>query len=180
VTGGSIARRYARALMGIGVERGNYEALGRGLQALADAVAGSRELREALTNPVFPQSQRRAALDALLARLARDRALRALLMMLLERGRVGDVPAVAREFRVLADRQAGRVWAEVTSPRPLDAGQVAQLTQALVRATRKTVVLEQRTDPALLGGVRVKVGSMLYDGSLSSRLLEARESLLAE
>jgi len=177
---GGVARRYARALMGIGVDRGNYEALGRGLQSVADAVAQSRELRETLANPIFPESQRRAVVEALLARLAVDRAVRALLLMLLQRGRIGDAPDVAREFRVLADRQAGRVRAEVTSPRPMDAGQVAQLTQALGRATGKAVVLEQRVDAALLGGVRVKVGSMLYDGSLSSRLQEARETLLRE
>jgi F-type H+-transporting ATPase subunit delta len=178
--GGSVARRYARALMAIGVDRGNYEALGRGLDAVAGALAESRELREALTNPVFPGRQRRAALDAVLGMLAVDRALRAMLMLLLERGRVADVPAVAREFRALCDRQAGRVRAEVRSARPLDAGQVAQLSQALGKATGKTVVMEQQVDPALLGGVRVKVGSMLYDGSLSARLQEARESLLRE
>jgi len=180
MTGGSVARRYARALMGIGVDRGNYEALLRGLQTVADTVVGSRELREALANPAFAAKQQRAILEAVLARLAPDRSLRALLMMMLERGRIGDVPAVAREFRALADRQAGRVRAEVTSPRPLDAGQVAQLSQALGRATGKTVVLDQGVDPALLGGLRVKVGSMLYDGSLSSRLQEARETLLLE
>lgn len=178
--GGSIPRRYARALMGIGVDRGNYEALGRGLQSMADTVAQSRELREALTNPAFAAGQRRGVLEALMTRLAPDRALRALLMIMLDRGRIGDVPAVAREFRTLADRQAGRIRAEVTSPRQLDAGQVAQLSQALGRATGKTVVLEQRVDSALLGGLRVKVGSMLYDGSLSSRLQEAREALLLE
>ena len=178
--GASVARRYARALMAIGVDRGNYEALGRGLQSVADALAQSRELREALVHPIFPESQRRGALEALLTRLAVDRSLHALLLMLLKRGRIADVPSVAREYRVLADRQGGRARAEVTSARPMDAGQIAQLTQALGRATGRTVVLEQRVDATLLGGLRVKVGSMLWDGSLSSRLQEARETLLRE
>lgn len=175
---GSIARRYAKALLAIGIETRTFEALGRELERLGKTYKDSAELREALTNPVFPLSQRQQLLDELGRRLSLSRTTQHFVQLLLTRGRIGYVPDIARELRVLVDAQANRVRATVTSARPLDIAAEVRIKASLERATGKTVILEKREDPALLGGVVTQIGDVVYDGSLITQLNNLRQSLL--
>ena len=176
---GSIARRYAKALLAIGIDAKTYEGLGRELDRLAQTYQKSPDLREALVNPVFPLSQRQRLLDELGRRLALSRTTQHFVQMLLNRGRIGYLPDVARELRALVDTQAGRVRAKVTSAQPLDIAAEVRIKAALERATGKTVILEKREDPALLGGVVTQIGDVVYDGSLATQLANLRQSLLS-
>src|SRR5688572_14778513 len=116
---GSLARRYARALFDVGAEKGTFERLGDEVDALARAYDASRDLAEALTNPIFPRAQRRAVLEAVLERAQVAPTVRHFVLLLLEAERIPYLPAIARELRVLVDDKAGRVHAEVTSATPL-------------------------------------------------------------
>ncbi|MSP17437.1 MAG: ATP synthase F1 subunit delta [Myxococcales bacterium] len=177
---GSLARRYARAMLDIGVAKGTYEQLGRELDDLAKTYAGSRDLGEALTNPVFPRAQRRDVLVATLEKVGVSPVTRNFALLLLERERIPFLPAIARELRLLVDEQAGRVRATVTSARPLAADHVQGIRQSLEQQTGKTVVLETREDPSLLGGVVAQLGDVVYDGSLRTQLEQMRERVLHE
>jgi F-type H+-transporting ATPase subunit delta len=94
--GGSIPRRYAKAIFAIAVDMGNFEILGRELSQLAALWKSSPELRQTLENPVFKLSQKRAVLQAVMPRLAPARQVQSLALLLLERGRIAILPAVAR------------------------------------------------------------------------------------
>jgi len=177
---GSIARRYARALLEIGVAAKNLEALGRELESVAGTLAKSDELRVALENPVFPLSQRRAVLDEVLKRLAISQVMRNFLMLVLDRGRIAEVGAIAREFRALVDEQAGRVRAVLTSARPLWPLVEKRIKSALEAKTGKIVLVEKREDPTLLGGVVAQIGDLVFDGSLRTQLANVRQQLLSE
>jgi F-type H+-transporting ATPase subunit delta len=176
---GSLARRYARALLDIGIAKGSYEQLGRDLDELAALYSGSRDLTEALTNPVFPMARRRAVLEAVLERAAVSPVTRNFVLLLLERERFPYLPAIARELRVMVDERAGRVRAVVTSARPLSPENVASIQAALEKVSGKKVLLEKKEDPALLGGVVAKVGDVVYDGSVRTQLESMRERFLA-
>jgi F-type H+-transporting ATPase subunit delta len=176
--GGSVARRYARALFGIGVDKGNYEALGRELDALADTYAGSPELREALSNPVFRLDQRVAILDKVLPRVSPTPEVRKFALLLLERRRIGALPAIARAYKELVDEKLGRVQAVVTSAKPLDAATAASVQRALERRTGKKVIVESNVDPDLIGGIVARVGDLVFDGSLRTRLDALRARVL--
>ncbi len=176
--GGSISRRYAKAIFEIGVDQGNFEILGRQINELAALWKDSPELRETLENPVFKLSQKRAVLQGLMPRLAPARQVQSLALLLLERGRIAMLPAVARAFEEMCDEKLGRVRAVVKSAKPLDLASETEVRKALERRTGKKVILTTVVDPSLIGGVIAQVAGLELDGSVSSRLSAMKQRLL--
>lgn len=177
---GSVARRYAKALLEIGVVNKTYEGLGREIERLGLVYSTNSELRNALENPIFLLSQRRRLLEDLCRRLAVSRTVQHFALLLLDRGRIVYVPDIARQMRALVDAQAGRVRAKITSARPLDIAAEVRIKAALEKATGKTVVLEKGEDSSLIGGVVTRIGDTVYDGSVATQLKNIRQQLLGE
>ena len=174
---GSLSRRYARALLDIGVDNNNYEALGREIRALADALRSSSELVEALSNPAFPRSDRQKVLEALFPRLGASQITRNFTLLLLDRDRMRILPDVARELEAMINEKAGRVGATVVSATKLTPMQLDALKKALEKLSGKTVEMHKSEDPELLGGVVAKVGDVVYDGSLRTQLEQIRQGI---
>ncbi len=176
---GSIARRYARALLAIGIDSKSFDALQRELERVAEVYSGSADLASTLENPVFPLARRKAVVDEIGRRLALSKTIRNFLMLLLDRGRIDALPAIAREHRALVDEHAGRVRARVTSVQPLAPGAEARLKSALEHRTGKVVVIERQQDPSLIGGVVTQIGDLVFDGSVRTQLAELKRELIA-
>jgi F-type H+-transporting ATPase subunit delta len=177
---GSISRRYAKALLEIGVQQQTYDALGKELDRAADTLRQSPELRVALENPIFPIEKRKLILDELSRRLALSKTVRNFVMLLADKGRISALPDIARAHRTLVDEHAGRIRAVVTSARPLDPMLETRLKTALEKSSGKTIILEKREDPAIVGGLVTQLGDTVYDGSVRTQLQQLREELLAE
>jgi F-type H+-transporting ATPase subunit delta len=177
---GSLARRYAKALLAIGVEQKSYDAFGQELDRVARAMHDYPELRNALTNPVFRIEKRRLILEELARKLAVSKIVHNFVLLLLDKGRIGALPDIARVYHTLVDEQAGRVRATVTSAQPLDEKLTERLKTALEKQSGKTVILEKRQDPAIVGGVVTQIGDLVYDGSVRTQLEQLREQLLAD
>ena len=177
---GSIARRYAKALLSLGLEDHSQEDLVRQLDDLARMLGQSAELRESLGNPIFPLSERKATMEALCTRLGLTRVVRSTVMLLLERGRILALPDIARELGALVDAHAGRVRARVTSATPLSPELEARLRVALEKRHGKKVLLEKLVDPTLIGGLVTEVGDMTYDGSIRYQIETLKAALLPE
>jgi F-type H+-transporting ATPase subunit delta len=175
----SVARRYARALLALGLEEGRFEQVGEELEAVLLAIRERRELRVFLENPGYTPAQRLAAVDAAASALRLSPATANFLRLLVERQRGGDLAAIARAYRSMVDQQAGRVRATVTAARPLSDGELERLREAIGRMTGSSIVLESRTDPALIGGVVAQVGTLQLDGSLRTQLERLRDDLKA-
>ena len=109
-------------------------------------------------------------------RLALSKATQNLAQLLLSRGRVPNLPGIARSLRQMVDEVAGRVRVRLVSAKPLDAAAETRIRSALGKATGKTVLCEKSVDESLLGGVITQVGDVIYDGSLRGELesLKAR------
>ena len=176
--GGSVSRRYAKAIFAIGVDKGNFEILGRELSKLAELWQESEPLRQTLENPIFKMSQKRAVLQGLMPRLAPARQVQSLALLLLERGRIANLPAVARAYEEMSDEKLGRVRARVLSARPLDLASEMAIRKALERRTGKKVLMNTVVDPSLIGGVVTHVAGMVLDGSVASRLSTLKNRLL--
>ena len=174
---GSIGRRYAKALLSIGIESQSYDALGRELDRAAETIATSPELKSALENPVFALSKRHAVLEELARRLALSTPIRNLLLLLLDKNRINALPDIARAHRELVDEQAGRARAVVTSAAPLTPEVEARIKSALEKQTGKTVLIDRKVDASLIGGVVAQVGDMVFDGSVKTQLQQLREQL---
>lgn len=176
--GGSVARRYARALFGMGVDAGNYETLGRELGDFATLWSASPELRHALENPVFKPTEKRAVLEGLLPRVAPTNTVQRFVLLLMERRRIALLPAIARAFQDMADAHMGRVRATVTSAEPLAAGTLERVRRSLEQRTGKKVIVETAVDPELIGGLVARVGDLVLDGSVRTQLADLRAKLL--
>lgn len=171
------ARRYAEAAFEVAQRDGSAEAWLERLEQVAQ-VLGDEEVGRVLENPAIPFEARRDSVERVLGSGAPD-ALRNLLLLLLRRGRIDLVPALAREFRRLVNRRAGITTTVVTSAGELSRDDVEELTARLERFTGGKVELELRVDESLLGGIVVRVGDRLIDGSVRSRLERLRSRVVA-
>ena len=177
VMGGSVARRYARALFGIGVDAGKFEAARATSWASWRRSGTSRdELRQALENPVFKPAKKRAVLENILPRVAPTPEVQRFVLLLLDAAASCCCPRSRAPTSELADAQLGRVRAEVTSAQPLDAG------DARSRAPRRSSSAPARrsssrptVDPDLIGGVVARVGDLVLDGSVRTQLADLRD-----
>jgi F-type H+-transporting ATPase subunit delta len=176
--GGSIARRYAKALFGLGVDENAYERFGQELDELARAYDSSPDLRLALENPVIKAGEKQAIFRVILPRIAPSPPVQRFAMLLLDRGRITLVRAVARAYRELADARAGQVRATITAPAPLAAADLERVRRALEQRTGRKVLVETAVDPNLIGGIVARVGDLVLDGSVRTQLDEMRRRLL--
>lgn len=173
----SSARRYAEAAFEIAERDGNASAWLKGLDRAA-ALASNERAERILDNPALPFEKRRDLLEAALGNDA-PRPLLNLLLLMLRRGRIDLLPRVAAAFLELVNRKAGVTPAHVTSATELSAQDLRALEQRLERLTGGRVDVEIQVDPTLLGGVSVRVGDRLIDGSVRGRLERLRSQVVA-
>ena len=180
---GSLARRYARALIGLAQSPIQRDKLATDLEAFAD-VAGNKDevgrpVLATLATERFAMADRSKLLDVLLRRVGADPLTGKFLRLVLQRGRIEGAPDIARAYRRMADEAAGRINAQITSAAPLSPDSLAKIKAALEKATGRQVVATTAVDPALLGGVALQVGSYLIDGSVRTALAQMRQALRA-
>lgn len=174
----AIAQRWALALLDLGIERKNFEQLGRELDRVSKLYS-AEELSELFKNPKFDTTARKRVLAELLKRVMVSPICRNFLFLLVDRNRIGILPEIVAAFHGLADDRAGRVRAQVTVARRLSEPDVARLRTVLQKSTGKQVVVEQLEDPTILGGIITKIDDKIYDGSIRAQLERLRSELKA-
>ncbi len=174
--GDAIARRYARAVFGLGDAALAAQLLDE-LVRLSDAIVGSDAMRRVLFTPIHPRPQRRAVIGDLAGRLELRRELRAFAAMLVDENRAQHLPSICEALRDLVERAQGRIEAEVTSARELSPAEAGELERALSSRVGARVSLRTSVDPSLIAGVVARVGDLLLDGSLRSQIATLGENL---
>jgi F-type H+-transporting ATPase subunit delta len=175
----SIARRYARALLAVGLEKGRADAVLDELEGLTRAMTESSDLRTLFESPVFSREQRHGVLESLAKKGMVTEPTLSFLRLLVDRERTAHLEQITRIYRDLADEAAGRLRAEVQTSKPLDEAAAGKLGATLEKLTGKKVRLERRVNAALLGGLVAQVGDTVYDGSLKTQLQKIRETALS-
>jgi F-type H+-transporting ATPase subunit delta len=175
---GVIARRYATALLELGSESGQLDALVEELQRAAQVYESSPELRSALSDPLVAIDAKKGILADLGTRLSLGPTARNVLQLLIDRRRISALPPIAQRLRTLADEKRGILRAEVFTAMPLPEEYFGQLQAQLERVTGRRVALDRKLDPTLICGVVARVGDTVYDGSLLARLRSIKESML--
>ncbi len=177
MSSGSLSRRYAKALMEIGLEDGSYQRIGQDVASMANAIQASSELSGILTNPVFPRDDREKIVTSILQRIGASKTVINFSKLLLDRERLRILPDISRELSAMIDEKSGQITAEVTSAVALNSMQQSELKATLESLSGKKVQLETKEDPALLGGLIAKVGDLVYDGSIRTQLRELGRTL---
>lgn len=165
-----LAERYAAALFELADERRVLDPVAADLRALKAMIGESPDLARLVRSPILSRAEQGRALSALAERAGLNPLVRDFLGVVARNRRLFAVPAMIEAYlRTLAARR-GEVTAEVTAAQPLSEAQLQKLGDELRRALGRRVAVEIRVDRALLGGLVVKVGSRMIDGSLKSRL----------
>ena len=178
MTNKTAALRYARAVLEVGIkEQADLEGLERDLAAFAGLLSDHPALAKVLLNPAVPVPRKRAAVVELTTRMQPAAIVGKLLVMLAERDRLVLLPDLLASYRDLLLAHRNVVRAELTTAIPLDPARAAAIEQQLARATGRTVTLQTRTDPAIIGGLVARIGSTVYDGSVTRQLEKMKERL---
>ncbi|MGQ9857265.1 MAG: ATP synthase F1 subunit delta [Thermodesulfobacteriota bacterium] len=173
-----IAKRYARALIQIGQEDGNYEGYGEQLRAFRDLMDASPELRAVMANPIYERQGKKALVGALSQKLGLSPVVSNFLLLLVDKRRIGFFREIVACYERLADEVAGRIRARVVSAVPLDEATVVEIKKQLESMTHMEVLVELQQDPELIGGVVTQIGDKLYDGSVRTQLMSIKENLM--
>lgn len=145
---------------------------------LASSIAADERTLEVLANPAIPGDRRATVLTELLGQRISGPVLN-LIQLLLRRGRIEELPRVAAEFRRLDDERQGITHATATSAAALSPDEVRAITARLEQSTGGRIALDVEVDPSLLGGLVVRVGDRLIDGSVRGRLERLRNQLIS-
>lgn len=175
--GGSLARRYARALLSIGQESGQSRRILEEAETFDRMTAGEPLLREMLESAHVNRRDKKAALEPSLSSAGFLPSTKNFLFLLLDKGRMNILSAIVAELRRMIERIEGIERVEVEVPMPLTKPQRERLRSVLEAKTGKKVVLEEKIEPAVLGGMVVKIGSVVYDGSARTQIRQIRQNL---
>ena len=183
MTSSAVVTRYANALAdvvmggtGVGIEAGDAAAQ---LQAFAQLVQDSPDLRNALTSPSVSLARKRAVLSRLAEAQGMARVIRNFLLVLCDHRRLDAVADVASVFAIVIDERLGFARADIQSAQPLRPQQQNDLVLKISQLTGKNVRPNWQVNPELLGGVVVNVGSKVYDGSVRGQLAAIGRKLAA-
>jgi F-type H+-transporting ATPase subunit delta len=165
-----VGERYAKALFELALAEAGLEAVASDLKTLAALLRESPDLAGAIRSPVYTTDDKLKALKAVAAAAGLSALTVRFLGLLTENRRAAALPSVTVWFQRFYDRHRGVVAAEVTSAVKLTSGQLIGVQKALGQALGKEPEISAVVDPAILGGLKVKVGSRLFDASLKTKL----------
>jgi len=174
----AVARVYASALLRTGEAQQSLPRIVDDLRLLRELYSGDAQFRAFFTSPrVDPRVKREFLLKTFEGRL--DRPVLGLLCVLVDKQREAVLDNVADWFDRFRDLREGRIHAHVTSARALEPDQRDELVSRLAAATGKQVQLHEKVEPRLLGGLVIKVGDRVLDGTLRRKLERLRRELVA-
>ena len=166
----SLGGRYATALFELASESKTIDTVEASLGTVRQALAESADFKALTTSPLIGRVAAAKAIAAVAQSMKLDSTTTSFLGVLAHNRRLGQLPQIIRAFRGLASRYRGEVTADVTSAHPLTAAQVTELKQQLRQRVGSDVAVDLTTDPALLGGLVVRIGPQMIDSSIRTRL----------
>ena len=176
----TLARKYARAFLDVGLQEGNYEDLGKDLGKMAELLKENKELRIVLGSVAYPVATRKEIAKTIGKSLGLSNSTVDFIDILIERDRMDHFPEIIKSFEALCDVVAKRVRATLVTARPLPPELIGEIKKQLEFKTGREVILSTEQDPSLIGGAQTRIGNIIYDGSLKTQLAHVKENLYKE
>lgn len=175
-----IARRYAKGLM-LAARDAELDSLEAELKSLVDVLLGTHsELFKLLDDPAFSPIERKAVLSRIKDTFAMNQVLYYFLVLLIDKGRTMLLPLIHEALVLLIDERRGRVRAHIKSATPIDNKLVNEIKDALAKVCKKEVLTDATIAPELLGGIRVEMGGLIFDGTVKAKLAAIKNKLFYE
>jgi F-type H+-transporting ATPase subunit delta len=171
-----VAKRYARALLGLSEDRAQLEAWGGELERLA-RITDAPEVALHLGSPEVSHEARVEAMAKIAERLELSYPIRSMAVVVARHGRIADLIAIADSYQQQLDALLGRARAMLTFAREPGPEDTAAVTRGLEAMSRKSIIATVKVDEKLLGGVIAELEGKTYDGSLATRLREVGRRL---
>ena len=166
----SLSGRYASALFGLARDGQQINAVSTSLESLSRALAESPDLARLVSSPLVQRGDAAKAMAALAPTLQIDPLTANFLGVLATNGRLHELARIIASIRALAAAHRGEITAEVTTAHPLDDRQVEALKTQLKARAGRDVTIDAKVDPAILGGIVVRLGSQMIDASIRTKL----------
>jgi len=178
MTNKTAATRYARALLDVAIkEKADLERIEQELADFAALLDAQPALKKVLLNPAVPVPRKRAAVVDLTALAKLTPIVAKLLVLLAERDRLILIPDLLASYRDRLADYREIVRAEVTTATPLAPERIQQIQKSLAGVTGRSVMLSTRVDPSIIGGIVARVGSVVYDASVTGQMQKLKERL---
>lgn len=172
-----IARRYAKALTSLGREDGLYDRYGDELREFSKLCRPGDEFFRALAHRLYPLEHRIRLLEEVLEKSGCSALVKNFLRLLVEKGRIDALPEIVEYYDRLNDELSNVIRVPITTARPLGEDAVKLIVTALAAVTSRDVRAEVVQDESLIGGVVVRLGDLVLDGSVKTQLAGLTESL---
>jgi F-type H+-transporting ATPase subunit delta len=173
----TIARRYASALFAEAQRSGTLDPTANSLATVARTIAGNAQLKTILNQPVLTSDRKKEALNLVFGKVVAA-PIPSFLNLLIDKRRINVLPEIQTEFARLVREHQNVALATATTALPLTTGESDALRRSLEARTGKKIELETAVDPAVLGGVFVRIGDTVLDGTVRGSLERLREQLL--
>lgn len=173
------AHRYAEAIFGIGQSTGKLAEFQCNAEDFLGLLEKSKDLSTALSHPNIERRSRRKIVDAVLEKCHYDRVFANFIRLVVERGRASHFANIVSSMVSLRDTAEGRLRGYVYSAQALTPDQKSRLTAKVCQVMGCEVLLSERVDPSLLGGIRVEVDGRVYDSTVRRELEKMREAILS-
>lgn len=173
----TVAHKYSRALLEIGLKDGSQETLGEELQKISELIFGHKELRNVLFSSAYPIPIRKGIFQTLSRRLGFSPTIVDFIGLLIDRGRINHLAEIVKCYGELCDEVANRIRATLYTAFPLSMPLLEEIRGQLETATGKKIILSIAERPDLIGGVAAQIGHVIYDGTLKTQLLRIQENL---
>lgn len=173
----TVARRYASALADVVLKNNEAQIVQHELSVWAEMLKSNETLADVLKNPTIPYKQKNGLLETLISKAKINPTTANFLRVLLKNQRISELSEVVKRFEQELDERSGFISAQVKTARAVSQEEQAALQAKLTQMTGKKVKLNFETDESLIGGVVTRIGSTVYDGSISNQLNQLKEQL---
>ncbi len=171
------ARAYAEALLELADERQQLHGIADDVRSLGETVHNSPELRAFFAHPGITDAEREQLIDRTLAP-SLNPLLSSFLKLLSSKGKLGEIEPISRAFAAMYDEKLGKSTVEITVAKPLMTGDLELVRQKISTAIRREARINQKVDPEIIGGIVIRVGDQLIDGSVRAQLDAVQSRLL--
>jgi len=176
----AIAFKYAKGLFTVAKELNKTKEFGEELNQIKDLLTSMPEVLSALQNPIYPPDLKMEIIDEVLKSIKVDPEIERFLKLLVERRRIQYIKEIVVMYQELLDEELNIARGEVITAYPLSSEEKKELEEVLKEYLKKEVILESKVDEEIIGGIKIKIGDLIFDGSLKTQLGKFKEIIKGE